>query len=350
MEFTLGQIAGIINGKVEGDSRIKISTISSIEEAQQGSISFLSNPKYENHIYQSSASAVIVNNDFRPNKKLAPTLIRVQDAYMAFTILLQEYQRIMNFSKKGIESQSHLSDSATYGENLYLGAFAYIGENVTLGSNVKIYPSSYLGDNVTIGDNCIIYPGVKIYPNCQIGNHCTLQSGAVIGSHGFGFAPKQNGSYERIPQIGNVILKDHVDIGANTTIDCATFESTIIETGVKLDNLVQIAHNVEIGRNTVVAAQSGISGSTKVGKQVIVAGQVGIVGHLNIADHTTFAAQSGIMKNTVEGDTIWGSPGMDKGRQVKSLVVFRKLPEVMKRIEELEKKILNLPSTNQIIH
>lgn len=344
MEFTLGQIAGIINGKVEGDPEIKISTISSIEEAKQGSISFLSNPKYENHIYQSAASAVIVSDDFRPTKKVKPALIRVEDAYMSFTVLLQEYQRIMVFGRKGIEEQSHLSDSASYGENLYLGAFAYIGKNVILGNNVKIYPQAYVGDNVKIGDNCIIYPGVKIYPNCQIGNHCTLQAGAVVGSHGFGFAPKEDGSYESIPQIGNVILKDHVDVGANTTIDCATFESTIIESGVKLDNLVQIAHNVEIGKNTVVAAQSGISGSTKIGKQVILAGQVGIVGHLNIADHSTFAAQSGIMKNTKEGDTIWGSPGMDKGLQAKSLVIFRKLPEVMKRIEELEEKILNLPS------
>ena len=344
MEFTLGQIAGIINGNVEGDSKIKISTISSIEEAKHGSISFLTNPKYENHIYKSSASAVIVSNDFIPSKKLETVLIRVENAYMAFTVLLQEYQRIKDFGKKGVESQSHLPESASHGENLYLGTFAYIGENVSIGDNVKIYPHSYIGDNVKIGNNSIIYPGVKIYPNCQIGNHCTLQAGAVIGSHGFGFAPKEDGSYESIPQIGNVILKDHVDVGANTTIDCATFESTIIETGVKLDNLVHIAHNVEIGKNTVVAAQSGVSGSTKVGKQVILAGQVGIIGHLNIADHTTFGAQSGIMKDTKEGETIWGTPGMDKLLQAKSLVVFRKLPEVMKRIEELEEKILNLPS------
>ena len=344
MEFTLGQIAGIINGTVEGDSEIKISTISSIEEAKSGSISFLSNPKYESYIYETQASGVIVNNDFQPQQKVSATLIRVEDAYLAFTSLLKEYQRLMDFSKSGIESPSHLPESVKYGENFYMGAFAYIGDHVTIGDNVKIYPHVYLGDNVSIGDNCILYPGVKIYQNCQIGNYCTLQGGAVIGSHGFGFAPKADGSYENIPQIGNVILEDHVDIGANTTIDCATFESTIIRKGVKLDNLVQIAHNVEIGENTVVAAQSGISGSTKIGKQVILAGQVGIVGHLKIADHTIFGAQAGVMKGTKTGETHWGTPSMEKGKQVKSLVIFRKLPEVMKRIEELEEKILNLPS------
>lgn len=344
MEFTLGQIAGIIEGDVEGDSEAKISTISSIEKAMEGSISFLSNPKYEPHIYKTKASGVIVNADFKPQKKLTTNLIRVENAYLSFTTLLQEYKRIMDFSKSGIESPSHLPESVKQGENLYLGAFAYVSENVKIGNNVKIYPHVYIGDNVSIGDNSILYPGVKIYQNCQIGSHCTIQAGVVIGSHGFGFAPKEDGTYENIPQIGNVILEDHVNVGANTTIDCATFESTIIKKGVKLDNLVQIAHNVEIGENTVIAAQTGISGSTKVGKQVIIAGQVGIVGHLKIGDNTIIAAQSGISKNINAGGTLWGSPALEKGQQIKALIIFRKLPEVMKRIEELEKKILNLPS------
>jgi len=344
MEFTLGQVAGIIDGKVEGDSEIKISTISSIEEANAGSISFLSNPKYESHIYDTQASAVIVDTDFEPKKEITPIVIRVENAYLAFTSLLREYQRLMDFGMSGIESPSHIHDSSRHGDHLYLGAFAYIGENVTIGDNVKIYPQVYIGNNVTIGNNSILYPGVKIYQSCKVGNYCTIQAGAVIGSHGFGFAPKDDGTYENIPQIGNVILEDHVDVGANTTIDCATFESTIIRKGAKLDNLVMIAHNVEIGENSIIAGQSGVSGSTKIGKQVILAGQVGIVGHLKIADGSIFAAQTGVMKNTKEGETMWGSPALEKGKQAKSLVIFRKLPEVMKRIEELEEKILNLPS------
>lgn len=344
MEFTLGQIAGLIGGEVEGSADLVVSTISSIEEAKEGSISFLSNPKYEPHIYSTGASGVIVNNDFTPSKELKTTLIRVENSYLAFTGLLREYDRMMNFSKEGIEQPSHLPDSVKYGENLFLGAFAYIGTGSKIGNNVKIHPQVYIGENVTIGDNTIIYPGAKIYPNCKIGSYCTIQAGAVIGSHGFGFAPKEDGSYENIPQIGNVVLEDHVDIGANTTIDCATFESTIIRKGAKIDNLVMLAHNVEIGENTVIAAQSGISGSTKVGKQVIMAGQVGIVGHIKIADHNTIGAQSGIMKSTKEGQTLWGSPAVEKGDEVRSLVVYRKLPEMMKRIEQLEEKILNLPS------
>ncbi len=342
MEFSLGQIATLIGGTVEGNADATVSTISSIEEAKPGSISFLSNPKYEPFIYSTHASGVIVNDDFKPTKPIQTSLIRVKNAYLAFTALLGEYQRILSFSKSGIENPSYISASATHGENLYLGAFAYLGENVRVGKNVKIYPHAYIGDNVTVGDNSIIYSGVKIYANCKIGSHCTLQAGCVIGSDGFGFAPKEDGTYENIPQIGNVILEDHVDIGANATIDCATFESTIIRRGVKIDNLVQIAHNVEVGENTVIAAQSGVSGSTKIGKQVILAGQVGIVGHLHIADKTIVAAQSGIMKNTKEGDVLFGSPALEKGDQVKSLVVFRKLPQLLKRVEELEEKILNL--------
>jgi UDP-3-O-[3-hydroxymyristoyl] glucosamine N-acyltransferase len=342
MEFTLGQIAALIGGSVEGDPNGKISTISSIEEAKSGSISFLSNPKYESFVYTTQATGIIVNKDFVASKKLNSSIIRVDNAYLAFTALLQEYQRMLSFSKSGIEQPSYIATSASQGENLYLGAFAYLGENVKIGNNVKIYPHAYIGDNVSIGDNTIIYAGVKIYPNSSVGNYCTLQAGCVIGSHGFGFAPKEDGTYENIPQIGNVIMEDHVDIGANTTIDCATFESTIIRKGAKIDNLVQIGHNVEVGENTVIAALTGVSGSTKIGKQVIIAGQVGIVGHIQVADKTIIAAQSGIMRSNKEGDVLWGTPALSKGDQSKSLVVFRKLPELLRRVEQLEEKLLNL--------
>lgn len=344
MEFTLGQIAGLIGGKIEGNADLKVSTISSIEDAKPGSISFLSNPKYEPHIYNTKASGVIVNQDFKPSKEVPAALIRVENSYLAFTALLQEYQRIQSFSKLGIESNTHIGKNVEHGENLYLGGFSYLSDGVSIGDNVKIHPQVYIGDNTKIGDNVIIYPGVKIYPNTVIGNYCTIQAGAVLGSDGFGFAPKDDGTYENIPQIGNVVLEDHVDIGANSTIDCGTFESTKIKRGSKIDNLVMIAHNVEVGQNTVIAGQSGISGSTKIGDQVIMAGQVGIVGHINIANKTILGAQTGVMRSTKEGQVLWGSPAMDKSDQTRSLVVYRKLPQLLKRIEELEEKLLNLPT------
>lgn len=344
MEFTLEQIAAILSGTIEGDKSIKINTISSIEDGKEGSISFLSNPKYEQFIYTTRASAVIVNNDFEPKQKVDTTLIKVKDAYSSFTALLEEYQRIISFQKTGIEAQSFFSKSAKSGENLYLASFAYVGENVSLGNNVKIYPHVFIGDNVTIGDNTIIHAGVKIYANTKIGNYCTLQAGSIIGSDGFGFAPQEDGTYKTIPQIGNVVLEDHVDIGANTTIDCATFESTVIKKGVKIDNLVQVAHNVEVGENTVIASQTGISGSTKVGKQVILAGQVGVVGHIKVGDGAILTAQSGVSKSVPGGVTYMGSPAYDKGNYMKSTVLFRKLPDMMKRIQELEEKLLNLPT------
>jgi UDP-3-O-[3-hydroxymyristoyl] glucosamine N-acyltransferase len=342
MQFTLHQVAQILGGTIEGDPNQSVSTISNIEEAGPGSITFLSNPKYEPFIYKTGATAVIVNEDFESKNDLKTTLIRVKNAYTSFTALLEEYQRIISFQKTGLEDPVFVAKTATYGKNVYLGAFSYLGEHVQIGNNCKIYPQVYLGDNVKVGDNTIIYPGVKIYANCEVGNHCTLQSGAVIGSDGFGFAPQEDGTYKSIPQIGNVILKDHVDIGANTTIDCATFESTIIHSGVKIDNLVQVAHNVEIDENTVIASQTGISGSAKIGKQVILAGQVGIVGHLKVGDNVIIAAQSGISKNVPEKSTYMGSPAYDKGAYMKSLVIYRKLPELMKRIEQLEEKILDL--------
>jgi UDP-3-O-[3-hydroxymyristoyl] glucosamine N-acyltransferase len=344
MEFTTGQIAGLIGGEIEGDPEISVSTIASIEDAKAGSISFLSNPKYESYVYSTQASAVIVNQNFEAKKTIDTTLIRVKDAYLAFTALLKEYQRLMAFQRQGVEPMSYIGEGSTYGDDVYIGAFAYIGKHVKMGRNTKIHPQVYIGDNVEIGDHTIIYPGVKIYSQCKIGSYCTLQAGAVIGSDGFGFAPKEDGSYENIPQIGNVILEDHVDIGANTTVDCATFNSTIIRKGVKIDNLVQVAHNVEIGDNTVIASQSGISGSTKIGKQVVMAGQVGIVGHIKIADHTSVGAQSGVAKSTRKGDVLFGSPAIDKHQQARALIVYKKLPELMKRVEALEEKILNLPT------
>lgn len=344
MKFSLEQVATILGGEIEGSTDVSIHTISSIEEGKEGSISFLSNPKYEQHLYTTKSSAVIVNKDFVAKEKVSTSLIRVKDAYSSFTALLEEYQRISSFQKSGIEAQSFLASSAKHDEGLYLGAFAYVGENVTIGKNVKIYPHVYIGDNASIGDNTILHSGVKIYANCKIGSHCTFHSGAVIGSDGFGFAPQEDGTYKTIPQVGNVVIEDHVDVGANTTVDCATFESTIIRKGVKLDNLVQVAHNVEVGENTVVASQAGISGSTKIGKQVIIAGQVGLVGHIKVGDKSIITAQSGVSKNVTEGAVLFGSPAFDKGPYMKSSVLFRKLPDMMNRIQELEEKLLNLPS------
>ncbi|XOV91326.1 MAG: UDP-3-O-(3-hydroxymyristoyl)glucosamine N-acyltransferase [Bacteroidota bacterium] len=344
MEFTVNQISAIIGGEVVGDGNQKVSQINGIEDAKKGAISFLSNPKYEPFVYTTEASAVIVSKDFTPAKDVKATLIKVDNPYLSFTSLLEEYEKISSFQKNGIEQPVFIGDKSSYGDNVYLGAFSYIGENVKIGDNVKIHPQVYIGDNTTIGNNCIFHPGVKIYAGTKIGSFCTFHSGVVIGSDGFGFAPQENGSYKKIPQLGNVIIEDHVDIGANTTVDCATFESTIIRKGVKLDNLVMIAHNVEIGENTVMAGQSGISGSTKVGKQVIIAGQVGSVGHIKIGDGSILAAQSGISKNVGEGETMFGSPAFEKGAFMRSYTVFRKLPDVMKRIQELEQKILNLSS------
>lgn len=347
MEFTIEQISALINGKVVGDGQQKVSKISGIEEATKGSISFLSNPKYEPFVYSTEASAVIVSREFEPSKALKTTLIKVDDPYLSFTALLEEYEKISSFSKEGIEEPVFIGDQSTYGENIYLGAFSYIGKNVKIGNNVKIHPQVFIGDNTTIGDNCIFHPGVKIYAGTSIGNHCTIHAGSIIGSDGFGYAPQKDGSYKKIPQLGKVILEDHVDIGANTTIDCATFESTTIRKGVKLDNLVMIAHNVEIGENTVVAAQTGISGSAKIGKQVIIAGQVGVVGHIKIGDGVIIAAKAGISKDVPAGETLIGAPAFEKGAYMRSYIIFRKLPDVLKRIQELEQKILNLSSTKK---
>lgn len=345
MEFTTQQIAHLVGGQVKGDESLKIHKLAKIQEADKGSISFLSNPKYENFIYSTDAGAVIVNKNFIPRNEVKTTLILVEDPYISFTTLLEEYHRIISFIKSGIEDPSFLGQGTETGKNIYRGAFSYIGKNCKIGDNVKIYPQAFIGDNVTIGNNVIIYPGVKIYPDTKIGNYCTFHSGCVIGSDGFGFAPQTDGTYKNIPQVGNVIIGNHVDIGSNTVIDCATMGSTIIHDGVKLDNLIQIAHNVEIGKNTAIAAQTGVSGSTKIGENCLIAGQAGIIGHLTIANKTSIGAQSGIGKSILkEGLSFLGSPALELKKQMRSLTVFKKLPELQKRIEELEEKVLNLSS------
>ena len=345
MEFKVSQIAHILNGEVQGDENISINKLGSIEDAGEGSISFLSNPKYESFIYSTKASVVIVKKDFVPKETLATTIILVEDPYLSFTALLEEYHKVISFQKVGIEEPCFIGDNSICGERIFRGAFSYIGSNVSIGDNCKIHPHVYVGDNVIIGDNTILHPGVKIYANCKIGSHCVMHAGAVLGSDGFGFAPQKDGTYKTIPQVGNVVVEDHVDIGANTTVDCATFESTIIKSGVKLDNLVQIAHNVEVGNNTVIAAQAGISGSTTIGKNCIIAGQAGIVGHITVGDKITLAAQSGLSKSVdKEGAVLLGSPGFEIADYRKSYVIFRRLPDLMNRIKELEQKILNLPT------
>jgi UDP-3-O-[3-hydroxymyristoyl] glucosamine N-acyltransferase len=340
MKFSLNQIATIINGKVEGDGSLTVSRIDKIQEGMPGGISFLSNAKYEPHIYDTKATAVIVSEDFNPQKPISTNLIRVKNAYNGFTQLLETYETMVKGQQSGVEDPSFFHPSSQIGPNHYRGAFSYVGKNTILGENVKIFPHAYIGDNVRIGNNVTIHAGVKIYNNTAIGNFCTVHPGAIIGSDGFGFAPQEDGSYKPIPQLGNVVLEDHVSVGANTTIDCATMGSTLIKKGVKIDNLVQIAHNVIIGENTVIASQTGISGSTVIGKNCVIAGQVGIVGHIKIADNTTLGAKTGIIKSIdTPGKTMFGYIGFEVKEFLKSYSVFKKLPDLQDKIKELEKKI-----------
>ncbi len=342
MEFTARQISDLLQGTVEGDADVKVSGLSKIEEGKSGDLTFLANPKYTSFIYTTKASLVIVNKTFVPEQKITPTLIRVENAYESFVHLLEIYNQIQK-DKKGIEQPSYISDSAKLGVDCYVGAFAYIGNNVRIGNNVKIYPQAYIGDNVIIGDDTTLFSGAKVYSDCVVGSNCTLHTGTVIGADGFGFTPNRENQYQKVAQIGNVIIEDHVEIGANSTIDRATLGSTIIRKGVKLDNLIQIAHNVEIGENTVIAAQTGVAGSTKIGKDCMIGGQVGIVGHITIADKVKIAAQSGIGSSiTVEGDIVQGSPAFNIGDYKRTYVVFRKLPLLEKRIKELEQMISDL--------
>jgi UDP-3-O-[3-hydroxymyristoyl] glucosamine N-acyltransferase len=342
MEFTALQIGNLLKGKVEGNPDILVNKLSKIEEGEPKSLSFLSNPKYAPFIYTSKASVIIVGNDFVPEQPVSATLIRVEDAYKSFVHLLEIYNQIQQ-DRKGIEQPSYIAASAQMGNDCYVGAFAYIGNNVTIGNNVKIYPQVYLGDNVHIGDNCTLYPGARVYSDCRIGNDVTLHTGSVIGADGFGFTPNSDNQYRKVAQIGNVIIEDRVEIGANSTIDRATLGSTIIRRGVKLDNLIQVGHNAEIGENTVIAAQTGIAGSTKVGRDCMIGGQVGIVGHIVIADKVKIAAQSGIGSSILtEGEVVQGSPAFNIGDYKRTYVVFRKLPQLEKRIKELEQLLEDL--------
>ncbi|PRX55061.1 UDP-3-O-(3-hydroxymyristoyl)glucosamine N-acyltransferase [Flagellimonas meridianipacifica] len=337
MKFTATQIAGILEGEVEGNPQITVHKLSKIEEGETGSLTFLANPKYTSYIYSTKASITIVNRDFAPEQELTTTLIKVDDAYKSFSKLLEYYNQVKS-NKVGVEQPSFVSETAKYGEGFYLGAFSYLGDNVNIGDNVKIYPNVYIGENVTIGDNVLIFAGSKIYSESVIGNNCVIHSGAIIGADGFGFTPNEKGEYSKVPQTGNVILEENVDVGAGTTIDRATLGSTILRKGVKLDNQIQIAHNVEIGEHTAIAAQTGIAGSTKIGKYCLIGGQVGIVGHITIGDRVRIQAQSGIGRNVKDGEVLQGSPALNYGDYNKSYVHFKNLPKLVNTINEIEKK------------
>lgn len=337
MKFTAEQIAGILEGVVEGNPQVEVSKLSKIEEGEEGALTFLANPKYTHYIYSTKASIAIVNNTFKPEQVLSCTLIKVEDAYKAFSKLLEYYNQV-KLNKSGIEQPSYISENVKKGDNIYIGAFTYIGNNVTLGDNVKIFPSSYIGDNVSIADDTVVFSGAKIYSESVIGKNCVINSGAIIGADGFGFAPDENGEYSKVPQIGNVILEDFVDVGAATTIDRATLGSTIIRRGVKLDNQIQIAHNVEIGKNTVIAAQTGVAGSTKIGENCQIGGQVGIVGHITIGNNVKIQAQSGIGRNVKDNEILQGSPALSYGDFNKSYVYFKNLPKIVKTVNDLEKQ------------
>ncbi|RZP14606.1 MAG: UDP-3-O-(3-hydroxymyristoyl)glucosamine N-acyltransferase [Flavobacteriales bacterium] len=340
MKFTAAQIAVILEGEVQGNPEIEVSKLSKIEEGIPESLSFLANPKYTQYIYTTNASIVIVNKTFKAEKDIKSTLIRVEDAYKSFSKLLEYYNQV-KMNKTGIESPVYISESAEYGDNIYIGAFAYLGENIKIGNNTKIYPNVYIGDNVVIGDHVTLFSGAKIYSDTVIGNNCVIHSSAILGADGFGFTPNEKGEYTKVPQTGNVIIEDNVDVGAATSIDRATLGSTIIRKGVKLDNHIQIAHNVEIGKNTVIAAQTGIAGSTKIGENCMIGGQVGIVGHISIGNNVKIQAQSGIGRNIKDNEALQGSPALAYSDYNRSYVHFKNLPNTMNRINILEKKNTN---------
>lgn len=338
MKFTAAQIAGILEGEVFGNPEAEVFKLAKIEEGTEGTLTFLANPKYANYIYSTKATITIVSNTFEPEQEITTTLIKVEDAYKSFSKLLEYYNQV-KLMKSGIEQPSVISEGVQYGEGLYLGSFCYIGKNVSIGNNVKIYPNSFVGDNVVIGDNCVLFAGARVYSETIIGNNCTIHSGTIVGSDGFGFAPQEDGTYSKVPQIGNVIIEDNVEIGACTTIDRATLGSTVIRKGVKLDNQIQIAHNVEIGENTVIASQTGIAGSTKIGKNCMIGGQVGIVGHITIGNNVKIQAQSGIGKSLKDGEVVQGSPAFNYGDFAKSFVHFKNLPKIVTELEEIKKNI-----------
>lgn len=342
MNFTAAVIAEFLKGSVEGNPEATVSDISKIEEGKPGTLSFLANPKYEKYIYDTQASIVIVNADFQAQKTVSATLVRVKNAYESFAALLRLYEQSKP-RKSGISKMASISDNTSLGEDLYIGDYTVVSDHATIGDGVQLYPQVYVGDHVKIGEGTILHPGVKVYDGCVIGSHCVIHAGAVIGADGFGFAPNQNNNYEKVPQVGKVVIEDHVEIGANTTVDRATMGATILRKGVKLDNLVMIAHNVEVDENTVIAAQSGISGSTKVGKNCMFGGQVGLIGHINIASGVKIAAQSGITKDIKqEGIVIQGSPAFEFGPYQRSYLLFRNLPKLREQINELEREVEKL--------
>ena len=339
MNFTAAIIAEFLKGEVEGNPEASVNDISKIEEGKPGTLSFLANPKYEKYIYDTQSSIVIVNADFKAQKEIPATLVRVKNAYESFAALLRLYEQSKP-GKSGISKTAAISDSASLGKNLYVGEFTVVSQNASVGDGAQLYPQVYVGDNVKIGEGSILHPGVKVYEGCEIGSHCVIHAGAIIGADGFGFAPNQDNNYEKVPQVGKVIIEDHVEIGANTTVDRATMGATILRKGVKLDNLIMIGHNVEVGENTVIAGQSGISGSTKVGKNCMFGGQVGLIGHITIASGVKIAAQSGITKDIKqEGIVVQGSPAFDFGPYQRSYLLFRNLPKIRDQIIELERKV-----------
>ncbi|MDZ4668748.1 MAG: UDP-3-O-(3-hydroxymyristoyl)glucosamine N-acyltransferase [bacterium] len=344
MEISIAELAKLLNGVVEGNGSHVLNTVAKIEEGKTGALSFLANPKYEEHIYRTGSSAVLVNRSFTPSKEISTTLIRVDDPYAAFTFLLEKFSN-PSAQLSGLEPMCFVHEHAKLGVEVYVGAFAYIAAGANVGDQTKVYPQVFIGANVQIGSNCIIYPGVKIYHECVIGNNCIIHASTVIGADGFGFAPLADRSYKKIPQTGNVIIEDDVEIGSNCSIDRATMGSTIIRKGVKLDNLIQVAHNVEIGEHTVIAGQAGVAGSTKLGKYVVVGGQVAIAGHLQIANGNQFGGQAGVLGNIVDEDKKWfGTPVMEVRDSLRSSAVIRRLPELMSRVDALEKELKKIKS------
>ncbi len=343
MQFNAVQIASLINGKIEGDNSVSVSSFGKIETATKDQLAFLANPKYEEHLYTTGAAIIIINDSQEIKHPNGATYIRVPDAYSAFATILATYTKMITEQLNGIQQPVHISASATIGENVFIGAFSYVGDNVVIGKNVKIYAQVFIGDNTAIDDNSLIYPGVKIYHDCVVGKRVTIHANTTIGSDGFGFAPQKDGTFKKVPQIGNVIIEDDVEVGANVTIDRATLGSTLIKSGAKLDNLIQIAHNVEIGNNTVIAAQAGISGSTKIGNNVMIGGQAGIVGHIQIADGVKIGAQSGVSKSIkVPESIVVGSPAIEYISALRGLAIIPNLPDLKKRIMELEQLVKQL--------
>ena len=340
MEFSAQQIAGFLNGTIEGDPNVKVSNFSKIEEGKPGTLTFLANLKYAHHIYNTEASIVLVNNDFKPEQPIRATLVKVENAYAALAMLLNLVEQSKS-KKKGVDSTAFIAASATVSDDCYVGNFAYIGEGVKMGKNCMVYPHAYIGDHVTVGDNCVFYPHATVYENCIIGNNCILHAGSVVGADGFGFAPEGE-TYKKIPQLGNVIIEDDVEIGANTTIDRAVMDSTIIRRGVKLDNLVQIAHNVEVGENTVMAAQVGIAGSVKVGKHCMFGGQVGLAGHIHVADHVVFGAQAGVISDVKEATTLLWAPAINAKNFMRSSAIFNRLPDIYRSLGQMQREIEQL--------